>query len=147
MLACGGVKRHPTGNVIAVIMKLSAAVCTAAALATAGCASVDSETSAAADVARKFVSAVQARNGLAACRLLSPSAEESLTSGGTPCEQAVLEVKTSGQPARTQVWGDEAQVRTNGDVVFLMHLKVGWRIRAAGCRPKQDRPYSCDMQA
>lgn len=129
------------------IIKVRTLMCAAAVLLLSACSTVDARTSAAARVAGDFVAAVQARDGAVACALLSPAAEESLTSNGSPCAKAVLDVGTAGRPRRTQVWGDEAQVRTGSDVVFLMHLKVGWRIRAAGCTAAQDRPYSCDVAA
>jgi hypothetical protein len=117
------------------------------ALALAGCS--DGRESAAARVATAFSHDVSAHDGTDACKLLSPAAEESLTSDGQPCAKAVLDVTTGGAASSTSVWGDEAQVRTGTDVIFLMQLKNGWRIRAAGCRRAEQprRPYQCDVEA
>lgn len=144
-------RRAGSGNVCAVIIgrgrRARHVVLGATAVALTACSGAGPQASAANTVAGSFVAAVGRHDGPAACALLSPSAEQSLTSDGTACEKAVLEVTTSGRPTRTQVWGDEAQVVTQGDVIFLMHLSGGWRIRAAGCTPQPDRPFSCQVAA
>ena len=117
------------------------------ALTLTGCA--DGREAGASRVASAFAHAVAAKDGSAACKLLAPSAAENLASGGETCDKAVLDVSTGGSAGKASVWGDEAQVRTGSDVIFLMQLKNGWRIRAAGCQPAAQarRPYKCDVEA
>jgi hypothetical protein len=44
------------------------------------------------------------------------------------------------------VYGQWAQVRLTGDVVFLAAFPGGWRVVAAGCSPQGNRPYDCTLQ-
>jgi hypothetical protein len=44
-----------------------------------------------------------------------------------------------------QVWGDAAQVRVGGDVVFLRRISGEWLVSAAGCQPQPKRPYDCKV--
>ena len=37
-------------------------------------------------------------------------------------------------------------VRLAGDTVFLAVFPGGWRVTAAGCTPRGDRPYNCTVQ-
>jgi hypothetical protein len=112
----------------------------------AGC-STSAEKHDAGDVAARFVAAVSARDGAAACGLLSEPARESV-SGATDasCAEAVLNVDEHRSPVHgVKVWGDAAQVRIGTDVVFLVHLHTGWRVVAAGCKPQPGAPYKCDV--
>ncbi|MEU6857523.1 hypothetical protein AB0B28_01410 [Glycomyces sp. NPDC046736] len=119
------------------------AVCWAAA----GCGTGQrgEEAEAAADA---FVTALAEGDGAAACGLLSPDAAEQLAAEeGKPCEAAVLEQGLPTDSAEeTDVWGDRAQVRTGGDVLFLVELAEGWKVVAAGCAPQGERPYECEVE-
>jgi hypothetical protein len=99
-------------------------------------------------VAQRFVTAVQAHNGTAACALLTATARDSV-SGMTDasCPDQIVNVDESGAQVRgVQIWGDAAQVRIGSDVLFLRHISAGWRISAAGCKPEPPRPYNCDVE-
>jgi hypothetical protein len=99
------------------------------------------------DVAVRFVTAVQAKQGNAACALLTSDARQSAT-GATDvtCADAVLNVDEHGVNVHgAQVWGDEAQVKLGTDVVFLRRFTAGWQVRAAGCRPQPGAAYDCDV--
>lgn len=116
------------------------------ALGLAGCGTSAREQAAGA-VAGRFVAAVAAGDGSTACRLLTEQARESV-SGATDvaCADAVLKVEEQGGTVRkVQVWGDAAQVRIGTDVVFLLHLRTGWFVSAAGCQPQPSAPYKCDV--
>jgi hypothetical protein len=45
------------------------------------------------------------------------------------------------------VAGRQAQVRLGGDTVFLARSGDGWVVTAAGCDPRPDRPYDCEVAA
>ncbi|MBO3750742.1 hypothetical protein J5X84_32085 [Streptosporangiaceae bacterium NEAU-GS5] len=111
----------------------------------AGCASAQAP--AATRVAEGFYAAVAAADGAVACAYLTPSAAESLADDGD-CASALLDLKLTATPApaRTEIWGDEAQVKLGGDTLFLHRSGQGWRIRAAGCRPMGVRPYQCEIE-
>jgi hypothetical protein len=117
-----------------------------AGLALSACTPTSREDGAA-RVASRFVADVGRHDGAAACRLLTESARESVT-GATDatCRKAVVNVAEHGTAVRrVQVWGDSAQVRIGTDVVFLVHLRAGWRVTAAGCKSQPHAPYLCDV--
>jgi hypothetical protein len=128
-------------------MTLGVSVCLLlAAIVVAGCGTSAGKHDAG-DVAARFVAAVSARDGATACGLLTEQARESV-SGATDasCAEAVLNIDEHGGPMRkVEVWGDAAQVRIGTDVVFLVHLRTGWRVSAAGCKPQPGAPYKCEV--
>jgi hypothetical protein len=118
----------------------------AALLAAGGCGSARRD--AAAEAAGQFVSALGSSDMAAACRLLAPDTVkviESLQPQG--CQQALPTLHLPSDPVTgVRAWGDAAQARSSGDVIFLRELPEGWRVVAAGCRPRGDgRPYDCSV--
>lgn len=95
--------------------------------------------------ARSFVSSVHRGAGAAACRLLTPDARKA-TTGATDasCADTIGSVHERGESVTdVQVWGDTAQVRVGGDVLFLRRIAGRWLISAAGCKPQPAGPYDC----
>ena len=127
-----------------------AAVVAVAVVATAaGCSQVGSRSDAAASVAVRFHHAVAAGDGKAACSLLTPSTADAVVADdGKPCAAAILSADVpSADAVRTvQVWGLAAQVTMAGDVVFLAVNDGRWTVRAAGCTPRGEQPYQCQIQ-
>lgn len=82
------------------------------------------------------------------CALLAPATRSALeTSRSAACADTVGELAPSGGQVRhTAVWGDEAQVQTADDTLFLTGTSAGWKIAAAGCSPNGDAPYECKVQ-
>jgi hypothetical protein len=84
----------------------------------------------------------------ARCDLLAPATlaafeEEESASCAEAIEQVPLE---GGDVESVEIWGGDAQVRLGGDTVFLTETRAGWRITAAGCRPRGDAPYVCEVE-
>ncbi|MEU4833233.1 hypothetical protein [Streptosporangium sp. NPDC023615] len=110
----------------------------------AGCASSDDRP--ARQAARGFYEALQARDAERACALLAPEAAGSLATGGRTCAASVVELDLpGGEVLDAEVWGDEARVRLARDTVFLHRFPTGWLVRGAGCAPRRDLPYDCEV--
>jgi hypothetical protein len=96
-----------------------------------------------------FYEAFSRQDGAAACALLAPeTANDVETSGKAPCEDAVTEEdlpEQLGTVTETDVFGSEALVRAENDTVFVSDFDGLWKIVAAGCTPRGDRPYDCTL--
>jgi hypothetical protein len=117
-------------------------------LALVGCGRGDDERAASA-VTERFLTAVEAEDGAAACALLSPATAGSLEAS-RPCDEAVTDLDVSpGRITRAQVFSISAKVDVaGGESYFLEHTRAGWRITAAGCTPlTPDEPYDCEAEA
>lgn len=112
---------------------------------------------AARDVAVAFSAAVAAGDGDAACALLAESVAQRVAEDEeAPCAQALSEGPVAddlaeraadARPGEVRVAGRQAQVRLGGDTVFLARSGTGWVVTAAGCDPRPDRPYDCEVAA
>ena len=82
------------------------------------------------------------------CALLAPAALAALENDeATACTEAVADlVPRGGDVQQVEVWGDEAQVRTADDTLFLTRTGAGWKVIAAGCTPAGDAPYNCRLE-
>jgi hypothetical protein len=116
----------------------------------AGCGRGDDER-AVTDVTDRFVRAVDAGEGEAACAQLSSDTADALERDeGEPCEEAAPKLDISASDVRrAQVFQISAKVDlADGDSAFLELTPGGWRIAAAGCRPTaDDEPYECEVEA
>ena len=125
------------------------AVVVAASLAATGCGGPGGREDAAAAVAVRLLDAVGQGDGAAACAVLAPETLAELEeSADQPCAEAVLDedLPAPGEVTGTDVYGQWAQVRLDDDTVFLAVFPGGWRVVAAGCQPRGDRPYDCALQ-
>jgi len=82
------------------------------------------------------------------CALLAPATLAALESDASaPCAQVITAVALGGGTARAvEVWGDGAQVRLTADTVFLTETGTGWKVTAAGCEPRGEQPYDCEVE-
>ena len=84
----------------------------------------------------------------ARCDLLAPATLKAFEKHQTsPCGDAVAGLSLDGGSVRSvQIWGGDAQVRMNGDTVFLTETGAGWRVTAAGCTSQGEAPYDCEVE-
>lgn len=110
--------------------------------ALAGCGGPDH--SGASRAAAAFQQAVTADPGRA-CALLSARARAALESEkGTSCADAITGVgmPAAGPVLKADVYGGNARITTEGDVLFLARFSDGWKVTAAGCTAQpSDAPY------
>jgi len=123
------------------------AVGVVAALSLSGCAATGGRENAAAAAALRLLDAVAAGDGAAACATLAPDTLREVAED-EPCEQAILDadLPEPGPVEKSAVYGQWAQVRLAADTEFLAVFPGGWRVVAAGCTPRGDRPYDCSVQ-
>lgn len=119
----------------------------AVVLAVSGCAGRSMDD--AARGAEAFHTALDRGDGSAACARLSPTTRSTLAeSAGKPCRVAVLEEQVSrpGDVENEAECGTSAQVRYAHDTLFLGRFDGHWRLTAAGCTRRPDRPHDCVIE-
>ncbi len=84
----------------------------------------------------------------ARCDLLAPATLAAFEKDQTaPCTEAVQQLSLDGGAVTSvEVWGGDAQVRMDGDTLFLTETRAGWRVAAAGCTSRGDAPYDCEVE-
>lgn len=116
-----------------------------AALLLVGCADArEAQARAAADA---FAGALAAGQLEVACGLLAPATRERLERSGR-CTDALARTPLPHEPPAVdvRVWGQESQVRTPTDTIFLTATENGWKVSAAGCTPRGQAPYACVLE-
>lgn len=118
-----------------------------AALLLAGCSS-DVAAQSAAEAAQAFL---RAGPGQACARLAPDTAEAVAKQADGDCGQALadLDLPDASEVQRVEVAGESAQVRLDGQVVFLARFADGWKVTAAGCvreDPDPAVPYECQVK-
>jgi hypothetical protein len=122
-------------------------------LGLAGCADSGPRRDAAADTALRLLTAVHDKDGASACATLAPdTASQVEQSAGSSCPEAILDedLPDPGEVTTVHIYGQWAQVvlaEPDADgTVFLAVLPGGWRVVAAGCRSRGERPYDCAVE-
>ena len=84
----------------------------------------------------------------ARCDLLAPATLATFEADeSAPCADAIADVPLpGGEAGEVQVWGGDAQVRLGDDTVFLTETSAGWKVTAAGCEPRGEAPYDCEVE-
>ena len=99
--------------------------------------------------AEALYSAVADHRGEAACRQLTDSAAEALEQQeGRSCAEAVTGSElTERRPGKVRVYETNAVVSfPGGEKAYLDRTRAGWRVSAAGCKPKGPAPADCELE-
>lgn len=121
----------------------------ASVVVSAGCGAVAVREAAARNVGERFHAAIHDQDAAQACGLLAPATREDLEhSEGEGCLKAIMSanIRPAGAVGRVDVYGDQARVVFAHDTVFLSTFSAGWRVTAAGCHPRGERPYQCEIK-
>ncbi|MEU6530197.1 hypothetical protein ABZ869_13510 [Streptomyces sp. NPDC046928] len=97
----------------------------------------------------RFERALDAGQPQRLCAALAPATKEELEqSAEGRCLRAIGEqdLPSAGPVRRVDVYGEQARVVLAHDTVFLAHFPTGWKITAAGCTPRPQRPYQCEIK-
>jgi hypothetical protein len=87
-------------------------------------------------------------NPAQACKWLAPGTLSELQDSFGMCAQSLPQqhLPTATRILSVSVYGKDAIVRLDHDVMFLARFDEGWRVTAAGCKPRQDRPFNCSIK-
>ncbi|MDQ1484273.1 MAG: hypothetical protein QOF35_2349, partial [Actinomycetota bacterium] len=114
-----------------------------------GCTSLRPDASGAGSVAQRFHAALTDHKPGAACGLLAPRTLEGVEqSAKAPCPKALTDagLPNATTVTATDLYGYNARVVLAGDTVFLARFGRQWKVTAAGCKPRPDLPYDCDVK-
>ncbi|WP_030670335.1 hypothetical protein [Streptomyces sp. NRRL B-1347] len=112
----------------------------------AGCGSLAAREDAAAAAAARFTASLRTSDPERGCAALAPGTRDELEqSAEQPCARALPEAGLpAAGPVRTvDVYGGQARVVAERDTLFLSSFPGGWKVTAAGCVPRAERPYRC----
>jgi hypothetical protein len=117
------------------------------AVATGGCAAMGSaENSNASRAALDFDRSLT--DPVRACALLAPGTLAELEQSFGRCDKTLPDqhLPVSTEVVDVDVYGKDAIVHLDKDVVFLARFDEGWRVTAAGCARRRDRPFTCAIK-
>jgi hypothetical protein len=84
------------------------------------------------------------------CAALAPGTVDELEqSAGSRCAEALSEesLPPGGAVRVADVYGNQARAVLAGDTLFLSRFTTGWKVVAAGCRPRPHLPYQCQIKS
>ncbi|NKX55479.1 hypothetical protein [Arthrobacter mobilis] len=114
-----------------------------------GCSALNPGSDEAAAMAGRFHQLLASGDSAAACELLAPGTIEELESGDPgSCAGKLsgLGLATASKVLEGRAYGREAQVKLDGDTVFLTRSGDRWVVTAAGCASRGERPYDCEVK-
>jgi hypothetical protein len=83
-----------------------------------------------------------------ACAMLAPGTLTELEEAFGKCDDSLprQHLPAGTSVVDVDVYGKDAIVRLDHDVVFLARFDDGWRVTAAGCTPQPNRPFHCILK-
>ncbi|MFI9306898.1 hypothetical protein [Streptomyces triculaminicus] len=119
------------------------------AVTTTACGSLDERRDDARAAAVRFEQALRGGRTAVLCAVLAPGTREEVEqSAEEPCDRAVEgeRLPAGGTVRHMDVYGDQARAVLEHDTLFLAHFDAGWKVTAAGCEPRGEQPYQCEIK-
>ncbi|MFK4070152.1 hypothetical protein [Streptomyces sp. NPDC029674] len=94
----------------------------------------------------RFETSLRASDAARGCAALAPGTRDELEqSAELPCARALPDagLPTAAGVRHVDVYGRQARVVTDGDTLFLSSFPDGWKVTAAGCTERPEKPYQC----
>ncbi|MEQ7126535.1 hypothetical protein ABN034_18645 [Actinopolymorpha sp. B11F2] len=150
--------RRRLSRALTPVLRLAKALLVVAVLlvGAVGCGAVHGREDAAIAATREFRLALARHDGAAACAVVAPETRRELEQlAHEACVRAVVAEEIPdgrGVVRRVDVYGDQAVVElaasggkpgAQGDTIFLAEFPSGWKVAAAGCTQRGERPYDC----
>ncbi|OQR59723.1 hypothetical protein B6E66_33745 [Streptomyces maremycinicus] len=103
----------------------------------------------ASSAATAFEKALSSGDRTALCAALAPETRKEVESSAKKaCPDAISaeELPTGGPVRGVDVHGRQARAVLASDTLFLSQFPGGWKIVAAGCKPRPGQPYECSVK-
>ncbi|WP_139053228.1 hypothetical protein [Rhodococcus globerulus] len=130
-------------------MRTFVAIALLAAPTASACTSLPPDAAGAAEVAQAFHTALHVADRTTLCALLAEAtAEQVEKTTHSTCPDGILDrqIPDADRVHDVSAYGRAAQVRMNGDTVFLTREGESWKIAAAGCQYQGNEPYDCVLE-
>lgn len=111
-----------------------------------GCGDIDAREDGAAAAVTRFEAGLGDSDGARGCSELAPGTRDELEqSAELPCARALPDagLPTAAGVRHVDVYGRQARVVADGDTLFLSSFPDGWKVTAAGCTARPEKPYQC----
>ncbi|WP_406004921.1 hypothetical protein OG440_01165 [Streptomyces sp. NBC_00637] len=118
-------------------------------LALAACGGTSEREVAASAAATAFETALSGGDRAALCAALAPGTRSEVEDAAKkPCADTIgaQDLPAGGKVRSVDVHGRQARAVLASDTLFLSQFRDGWKIIAAGCRPRPGLPYKCSVK-
>lgn len=118
-------------------------------LVLAACGGAEQRSANVSTAATAFEEALNEGDRAALCTALAPQTRKEVESAAKKVCVDAIEAQNlpAGGPVRgVDVHGRQARAVLASDTLFLSQFQDGWKIVAAGCKPRPGQPYECSVK-